>query len=218
MLIQQQQQYKIENEQRKTENKERLRDLEEERDGLKSENAELSRILEQEQEFYRKENKNRKREHAEVLHKLSEERNNYQRENVRQKTEQEQLVATEIKSMREEVRVEIDTMRDSFTQLIQRQSHHSESPPKNDHRQADIVPPDITEIPTTKKQKMTTETNTKTNRWMRFLESPPTKLLLNPDYLKRYQSEQKKGTQGHFNDCKRPIDNTANNKYGDRPS
>ena len=88
--------------------------------------------------------------------------------------------------MQDEVRVEINTMQDTFTQLLQRQSYHPESPPKNDHQQADIVPPDITETPTTKKQKMTAVTNTKTNQWMQFLESPPTKLLLNNDYLKRY--------------------------------
>ena len=166
---------------------------------------------------YRKENENQKREHAEVLQKLSEERNYYQCEDVRQKTEQEQLVATEIKSMRDEVRVEID--RDTFTQLLQqRQSHHPESPPKNDHRQANIVPPDITETPTTKKQKMTAVTNTETNRWIRFLESPPTKLLLNNDYLKRYQTDPKNGTQGHFNNSNWPIDNTDTNKYGNCPS
>ena len=72
------------------------------------------------------------------------------------------MVATEIKSIRDEVRVEIDTMRDTFTQLLQQQSHHSESLPKNDHRQADIVPPDIRETPTTKKQKMTAVMNTET--------------------------------------------------------
>ena len=92
--------------------------------------------------------------------------------------------------MRNKVRVEINTMRATITQLLQQQSHHSESPPKNDHRQVDIVPPDITETPTTpsmtKRQKITAETNTKTNQWMQFLESPPTKLLLNHDYLKRY--------------------------------
>ena len=89
--------------------------------------------LKEEREYYQNENKNRKREHAELLQKLSEERNHYQRENVCQKTEQEKLVATELKSMRKEVRVEIDTMRATITKLLQRQSHHSESPPKNDH-------------------------------------------------------------------------------------
>ena len=48
--------------------------------------------------------------------------------------------------MRKEVRVEIDTMQVTITQLLQRQSHYSESSPNNEHRQADIVPPDITEI------------------------------------------------------------------------
>ena len=70
----------------------------------------------------------------------------------------------------------------------------------------------------TKKQKITAEKNTETNPWMQFLESPPTKLFLNHNYLKRYQTEQKKGTQGHFDDCKQPIDNTDTNKYGDCPS
>ena len=79
-LIQYQQQYEIENEQRKTEYEERLRNLEEERDRLKSENATLLRNLEQDREIYKQENENRK-------------------------TEQEQLVATEIKTMKEEVRV-----------------------------------------------------------------------------------------------------------------
>ena len=92
--------------------------------------------------------------------------------------------------MRNEVRVEIDTMQATITQLLQRQSHHSESTPENYHQQVDIVPPDITETPMTpsmtKRQKITAETNTKTNRWMQFLESPPTKLLLNHDYLRRY--------------------------------
>ena len=92
-------------------------------------------------------------------------------------------------------------MRATITQLLQ--SNHSESPPKDDHRQVDIVPPDVTETPTTpsttKRQKITAETNTETNRWMRFLESTPTKLLLNNDYLKRYQTDPKNGTQGHFN-------------------
>ena len=128
------------------------------------------------------------------------------------------MVAIEIKSLRDKVRGEIDTMQDTFTKLLQRQSYHSESPPKNDHRQADIVPPDITETPTTKKQKMTAETNTKTNRWMQFLESTPTKILLNNDYLKRYRTDPKNGTQSHFNNSNRPIDNTDTNKYGDRPS
>ena len=104
------------------------------------------------------------------------------------------------------------------TVLKQRQSHHSESLPNNEHRQADIVPPDITETPTKKKQKMTAETNNETNRLIRFLELTPTKLFSNHDYLRRYRTEQKKGTQGHFDDCKRPIDNTDTNKYGDRPS
>ena len=54
----------------------------------------------------------------------------------------------------------------------------------------------------TKKQKITAEKNTKTNPWMRFLESPPTKLLLNHNYLKQYQTEQKKGMQAHFNNSK----------------
>ena len=93
--------------------------------------------------------------------------------------------------MRKEVRVEIDTMRDTFTQLLQRQSHHSESSPDNEHPQADIVPPDITETPTKKKQKMTAKTNNETNRWMQFLESTPTKTLLNNDYLKRYRTDPK---------------------------
>ena len=104
------------------------------------------------------------------------------------------------------------------TVLKQRQSHHSESSPNNEHRQADIVPPDITETPTTKKQKMKAENNTKTNRWMRFLESTPTKILLNNDYLRRYRTDPKNGTQSHFNNSNRPIDNTDTNKYGDRPS
>ena len=123
--------------------------------------------------------------------------------------------------MIDEVRVEINTMRGTITRLLQRQSNHSESPPKDDHRKVDIVPPDVTEIPTTpsttKRQKITAETNTETNRWMRFLESPPTKLLLNHDYLRRYRTDQKNGTQGHFNNSKRTVDNTDTNKYGDRP-
>ena len=110
--------------------------------------------------------------------------------------------------MRDKVRVEIDTMQDTFTQLLQRQSHHSESSPNNEHQQADIVPPDITETPTKKKQKMTAETNNETNRWMRFLESTPTKLFSNHDYLRRYRTEQKKGTQGHSNNSKQTIDTT----------
>ena len=69
--------------------------------------------------------------------------------------------------MRNEVRVEIDTMQATITQLLQRQSHHSESLPKINHQQVDIVPPDIMETPmtlsTTKRQKITAETNTKTN-------------------------------------------------------
>ena len=120
--------------------------------------------------------------------------------------------------MKDEVRVEINTMRYTFTQLLQRQSHHSESSPNNEHRQADIVPPDITETPTKKKQKMTAETNNETNRWMRFLESTPTKILLNNDYLKRYPTEPKNGTQSHFNNSNQPINNTDTNKYGDCPS
>ena len=46
MLIQQQKQYEIKNEQHKMENEKILRDLEEEQDQLKSENAELSQNLE----------------------------------------------------------------------------------------------------------------------------------------------------------------------------
>ena len=69
--------------------------------------------------------------------------------------------------MKDEVRVEINTMRATITRLLQRQSNHSESPPEDDHRQVDIVPPDVAETPmtpsTTKRQKITTETNTKTN-------------------------------------------------------
>ena len=137
------------------------------------------------------------------------------------------------------MRVEIDTMRDTFTQLLQRQSHHSESSSNNEHQQADIVPPDITEInkinqtnittgglkttPTTmtpsktKKQKITAEKNTKTNPWMQFLESPPTKLFLNHDYVKLYGTEQKKGTQAHFNNSKQTIDNSDTNKFCNCP-
>ena len=70
---------------------------------------------------------------------------------------------------------------------------------------------------TTKKQKITVEKNPKTNPWMQFLESLPTKLLLNHDYLKRYQTEPKNGTQGHFNNSNQTIDNTDNNMYGNRP-
>ena len=62
---------------------------------------------------------------------------------------------------------------------------------------------------------MTVETNNKTNRWMQFLESTPTKILLNNDYLRQYRTEN--GTQSHFNNSNRPIDNTDTNKYGDRP-
>ena len=51
--------------------------------------------------------------------------------------------------MRDKVRVEINTMQDTFTQVLQQQSHHSESRPNNEHREADIVPPDITETPVT---------------------------------------------------------------------
>ena len=115
--------------------------------------------------------------------------------------------------MKDKVRVEIDTMQDTFTQLLQRQSHHSESLPNNEHRQADIVPPDIMEINTvnqtiittsvlktasttmaskamrsnipTNKQKTTAKTNTATSPWLRFLAQPCTKILPSQEYLKQ---------------------------------
>ena len=90
MLIQQQEQYKNENKQRKVEYEEILQELE------------------NKQEW-------QKLEHAELLQKLLEEQKHYCCKDVSRKTEQEQMVAKEIKSVQNNLQAEINTMRDAYT-------------------------------------------------------------------------------------------------------
>ena len=67
------------------------------------------------------------------------------------------MVSNEIKSIQDDLQVEINTMRDAYThefvhytdtQLRQRQSNNTKIPPKNPVRQLNIVPPDIMDIDT----------------------------------------------------------------------